>query len=290
MSNLIYFYAQSNLLENLPSGIGELSSLERLYLNNNRIDASIPNELTETGNLLRAYLQYNSIVGPLPINNSWTRLDRFFADENQISGDISEEFVSDLPSVEYFSIHRNNLDGNIDPAVENMSNLRWWDLALNEPGLEGWIPASVGNLSSLEVFDFNNNRIELVPDDINNLNRLRYLYGFENQITEFASDIGDLTSLVRFDFHTTDSGNNIDFPEEVESLNGLEYFSLGENQGEGGVDWDEWEGDLPSDMLFLNNNQLHSDSPFNNIDLNEVNRMTSFNVRGNEFDGGFPED
>ena len=290
LSNLIYFYAQSNLLENLPSGIGELSSLERLYLNNNRIDASIPNELTETGNLLRAYLQYNSIVGPLPINNSWTRLDRFFADENQISGDISEEFVSDLPSVEYFSIHRNNLDGNIDPAVENMSNLRWWDLALNEPGLEGWIPASVGNLSSLEVFDFNNNRIELVPDDINNLNRLRYLYGFENNIDEFADNIGNMTDLIDFDFHTTDGGNTIPFPEKAEALPNLRYFSLGENEsGYGEVDWAEWNGRLPKNMLFLNNNELDSKN-FSEVDLGEVNGMVSFNVRNNQFEGGFPEE
>ncbi len=292
LANLIHFYAQSNLLENLPPNMGQLASLERLYLNNNLITDPIPDELTETGNLLRAYLQYNEITGPLPQNSSWNQLERFLADDNEITGGIPDEFVGNLGSVVYFSIYRNELSGSIGEDIGNMQSLRWWDMALNQgrnsDGLTGSIPQSVGNLTDLEMFDFNNNAITEVPDEINDLSSLRYIYGFENQISSFVDNIGNLSNLIDFDFHTTDGNNSIpEFPEEAETLPNLRYFSLGENETVSGeVNWEEWSGSFPQDMLFLNNNDLDGD--LNDGLLEEANQMVSFNIRNNNFEGDYP--
>ena len=99
-----------------------------------------------------------------------------------------------------------------------------------------------------------------------------------------------MNSLIDFDFHTTDGRNSIPFPEKAETLPDLRYFSLGENQsGYGEVDWEEWNGSLPKDVLSLNNNELQSETDFSNLNLNEINEMTSFNVRNNQFEGGFPD-
>ncbi len=290
LSNLIYFYAQSNLLENLPPSMGQLSSLERLYLNNNRIADPIPDELTETGSLLRAYLQYNEIVGPLPENDSWQQLERFFADDNNITGGIREEFVENLPSVEYFSIYRNNLDGSIDSKIENMRSLRWWDVALNNPGLTGAIPTTIESLQNLELFDFNNNRITSVPDEINNLPGLITILGFENRLTSFASDIGNMAALEYFDFHDGDRGQNRvpQFPDNVDNLTNLIYFSFGENRVMSGtVPFEDWIGNYPEDALFLNNNDLSG--AMTDGMLTETSDMVFFNLRDNNFNGNFPQ-
>jgi Leucine-rich repeat (LRR) protein len=288
MSKLIYFYAQNNNIDNLPANMGNLASLERLYLNNNQIDAAIPNKITETGNLLRVYLQYNLLSGALPVTDSWNSLERFFADENQLEGGITQDFVTGLSSLNYFSINNNTLDGTITPSINEMRSLRWWDIAQNNE-LYGMLPSSVGDISNLEMLDFNNDKITEIPDSINNLTNLHTIFGFENEVTNFAEEIGNMSSLERFDFHNVEGGNHIGtFPAGVENLNNLIYFSFGENETVGGeVPWEEWLGNYPQDALFLNNNYLTGS--FADGMLAETKDMVFFNARNNNFNGEIPE-
>lgn len=292
MGNLEYFYSQNNSINNFPEKIGSLSSLERLYINNNKISVSIPAKVVKnTSSLKRFYGQYNKFSGqlPSPESNGWDSLKRFFADENNISGGLNKKFLKGLSSVEYFSIANNDLNGEINQEIKNMTSLRWLDLANNEGGVTGNLPSEIKNLNSLETFDFNNNQLSKVPNELNEITSLENIYGFENKITDFANDIGKLNNLVRFDFHNSEKGTNkIPFPEGVEKLSNLKYFSLGENEsGEGEVDWEKWSGNLPSNMLFLNNNDLNGN--LSDEMLGEINKTVVFNVRDNNFKGGFPE-
>ncbi len=288
MSELIYFYAQNNNINNLPAEMGDLASLERLYLNNNQIEAGIPNEITETGSLLRAYLQYNSLSGALPATASWNSLERFFADENQITGGITQDFVTGLSSLKYFSINNSSLDGEINPAINEMRSLKWWDMAQNNQ-LYGMLPSSIGDISTLEMLDFNNDKITEVPDSINKLSNLHTIFGFENEVADFAEEIGSMSALERLDFHNASGENHIaNFPTGVENLNNLIYFSFGENETVSGeVPWEDWLNNYPQDALFLNNNQLTGS--FADGMLNETKDMVFFNARNNNFSGEIPE-
>ena len=301
---LAYLYAQNNELTNLPPEMGDLSELERLYLNNNQIEVSIDDNLTNTSELERFYIQYNNedkadkssggVSGNLPENNSWNQLERFLADSNEIDGGLHTGFVQNLEEIEILSLYRNLLDGEIDEEIGVMNELVWWDVGLSHErgegdGLIGGIPDTVGNLGELKVFDFNNNQITEVPDEINQNTNLISLLGFENCVEGFVENVGNMQNLRHMDFHNAIVGNYVqNWPENVESLTDLIYLSFGENKSVSGeVNWGEWSGNLPSDMLFLNNNNLDS-SDFNEVNLSEVNDMASFNVRGNNFGGSFP--
>lgn len=284
MSKLVYFYVQNNQVENLPEKMGKLKSLERLYLNNNQIETEIPNELTQSESLERIYLQFNNLTGKLPENSDWQNLERFLADENTLSGGVHSDFVENLKSIKFFSVFKNNLDEEISDKISSMTSLSWWDMALNE--LQGSLPAEIEDLQHLEVLDFNNNEIESVPDEINNARSLVCLYGFENQIEEFATSIEDLINLRNFDFH--ENSITTEFPDGTEDLRKLVYFSFGENGGlEGTVQWEDWETNLPEDMLFLNNNQL--EGKVTSGMRQQIGGMTAFNIRDNHFEGSFSD-
>ncbi len=303
MGELVFFQAQNNELVNLPPEMGNLANLEWLYLNNNQVEDNIDDNLTNTSELERFYIQYNNedkedkasggVSGSLPQNSNWNNLERFLADANQIEGGLHDQFLQNLSFLEHLSLYRNEMDGEIGDRINVMRELVWWDLGLNferrsEEGLTGEIPDTVGALGELKVFDFNNNQITEVPDEINQLSNLISLLGFENDMIEFAQDIGNLTNLRHLDFHNAYVGNNIvtDFPDGVENLSDLKYFSFGENEKMGGdVPWGEWEP-LPEDALFLNNNELEGDIP---DDLHtKSSDMVFLNIRSNEFEGGYP--
>ena len=178
----------------------------------------------------------------------------------------------------------------MDSKIENMRSLRWWDLALNDPGLTGQIPMNIENLQNLEFFDFNNNRITSVPDQINNLPGLITMLGFENRLASFASDIGNMAALEYVDFHDGDRGQNRvpQFPEGPENLGNLIYFSFGENRVMSGtVPFEDWIGNYPEDALFLNNNDLSG--AMTDGMLTETSDMVFFNLRDNNFTGSFPQ-
>ena len=303
MSQLEYFYSQNNEITNLPEDMGSLNNLKRLFLNNNQVSGNIPDKITETSNLERFYIQYNNagkidklpggVTGPLPENRGWSNLERFLADSNEIEGGINDDFVRNMSSLEHFSLYRNNLNGAISEEIGAMNELVWWDVGLShgrrsDQGLNGSVPEEVGGLNELMMFDFNNNQIEEIPDEINNLPQLISLLGFENNMSRFAENIGGMAALRHLDFHNAYVGNNIetDFPDGPENLSDLKYFSFGENEEMGGeVPWDQWEP-LPEDALFLNNNQLGGDIP---DDLHSKSSdMVFLNIRDNEFTGGYP--
>ncbi len=310
LQNLRFFYGHHNEIDNLPESMGDMQNIERIYLNENKIEEEIPDNLTRTSQLRRIFLQYNSpdgrqtdgrggIIGELPTNHAWGQLEYFLADTNEITGGIPERFVSNLPQLEWFSMYRNKLDGEIDPAIGNMESLEWWDIALSEDssndgagsagGLIGDIPPTIGNLEDLEVFNFNNNQIELVPDEINNLDNLMILHGFENMVEEFAEDIGGMDELCQLDFHNSEYGGNWveQWPDGVEDLPNWVYFSFGENEVmEGTVPWDDWLGNYPDHAIWVNNNQL--EGAFVDGMAEETRDMVFFNARDNDFDGNLP--
>ncbi len=293
MNNLNYLYLQGNEIKNLPKELGEVSNLRRLYLNNNKIEREMPDELTELSNLERLYLQHNDkdgdgITGELPEVTDWSNLERLFLDNNDISGGIHDEFLNNLNSLEYFSIFKNELSGNISDAIgTEMNSVRWWDISENE--LTGAIPEEIKKISDLEIFDFNNNRIAGVPNEINEAANLISLLGFENNISNFPQgDDGDLSSLRNSLNHLDFHENQItDWPEGIEELNNLIYFSFGENSMSGEVSWEDWSSNFPEDALFLNNNNL--DGKFTDGDLEKTADLIFFDVRNNNFGGSLSD-
>jgi hypothetical protein len=161
--------ADNNLVGSIPSSIGNLSSLEYLYLDNNQITGSIPPEIGNLSSLVSLHL-----------------------DNNQITGSIPPE-IGNLSSLIILYLYNNQITGSIPPEIGNLSSLVV--LYLNNNQISGSIPPEIGNLSSLGYLYLNNNQISgSIPPEIGNLSSLEYLYLYDNELTGLP-DLLSLTSL-----------------------------------------------------------------------------------------------
>ena len=111
--------------------LGNLSSLEELFLNDNSLTGSIPPELGNLSNLEALHLNDNSLTGSIPPE------------------------LGDLSSLEELLLTDNSLTGSIPPELGDLSSLAL--LRLRNNSLTGCIPAA------LHVLSLNGRRIEINP-------------------------------------------------------------------------------------------------------------------------------
>ena len=100
-------------------------------------------------------------------------------------------------------------------------------LFLNYLGMEGTLPPSIGNLTSLTHFYVGNNKLTNVPHSIGNLVSLTYLDVRNNQLSHIPDWIGNLKSLAVLDI----SNNQLShIPDWIGNLKSLAVRGVGNNQ------------------------------------------------------------
>jgi hypothetical protein len=100
----------------LPSSIGNLISLETLYLNSNKIE-SLPAEMTRMLKLKTIYLQNNEIMGKVPDFTEASTLERLYISSNKFQfGDFEDEFrtYQNLKTFSYTSQEKVGEEENVD--------------------------------------------------------------------------------------------------------------------------------------------------------------------------------
>ncbi|NGX33416.1 MAG: E3 ubiquitin-protein ligase SlrP [Candidatus Anoxychlamydiales bacterium] len=90
-----------------------------------------------------------------------------------------------------------------------------------------YLPASIGNLSSLEWLDLDCNELTTLPDSIENLSNLEELYLGCNELTVFPGSIGKLSSLKKMNLE--DNKLTI-LPSSIGNLRCLGYLNLENNK------------------------------------------------------------
>ena len=96
-------------------------------------------------------------------------------------------------------------------------------LFLNYLGMEGTLPPSIGNLTSLTHFYVGNNKLTNVPHSIGNLVSLTYLDVRNNQLSHIPDWIGNLKSLAVLDI----SNNQLShIPDSIGSLTSLTVLNV----------------------------------------------------------------
>ena len=171
----------------IPSELGRLSNLERLYLYSNQLSGDVPSELLTISGLRTMALYGNQLSGGVPehvdektvlttLYNStggtgwnenenwasaepvftWTRVlidssghvTALWLDENRLSGEIPSE-LGDLTNLAGLFLNDNELSGEIPSELDNLLNLE--DLYLAGNQLTGCIPEA---LRDVEFNDF----------------------------------------------------------------------------------------------------------------------------------------
>ena len=104
----------------IPSGLGSLTDLDILSLDNNRLTGSIPSELGSLTNLRFLYLYKNRLTGAIPPElGSLASLNTMWLFNNQLTGSIPAE-LEDLSNLERLGLDNNELTGCIPPELRDV--------------------------------------------------------------------------------------------------------------------------------------------------------------------------
>ncbi|KAL2457571.1 LRR receptor-like serine/threonine-protein kinase FLS2 [Forsythia ovata] len=201
--------ANNGLVGEIPSSLGGLQHLERLYLTGNKLEGTIPAEVCSIKVLGILHLGENKFSGSIPtyIEKLTELIEVSFAD-NSFSSTVPLGLWK-LVKLGGLNLSKNLLDGSIPTEVGNLKALNIIDLSSNN--FSGEIPNSIGSLQMLLTLDMSKNNFQgSIPDALGNLIVLDFLDLSSNAI----------------------SGN---IPESLESLKDLKFLNLSFNRLEGNI-------------------------------------------------------
>ncbi|RYR06556.1 hypothetical protein Ahy_B05g073876 isoform B [Arachis hypogaea] len=199
----------SDLTEDLESILHNLSagcvthSLQELYLENNQMTGSIPEDLSIFPFLKELSLDFNQLRGKIPDNIRLpSQLKALSIISNSIQGGIPKSF-GNICSLASLDLSHNTLTGELPVAIHHLSgctryslqylNLQYnqfngtlpdisifpslTDLYLSQNKLNGKVPEGIQFLSQLETLIMNSNSLEGVITDslFHNLSKLKVL-------------------------------------------------------------------------------------------------------------------
>ena len=185
----------NGLSGSIPSSLGNLSSLHRVWLNGNELSGSIPSTLGNLSNLQQLSLHSNGLSGSIPSTlGNLSNLTGLWLNGNELSGSIPSS-LGNLSNLQDLELNFNQLSGSIPSSLGNLSNLQ--DLKLYSNQLTGSIPSSLGNLSNLQNLALGYNQLTgSIPSTLGNLSNLQDLYLRSNQLSgSIPSSLGNLSSL-----------------------------------------------------------------------------------------------
>jgi len=248
----------NQLKGNLPSEIGQLTSLKELLLSDNQLTEEIPSTIGNLSLLFKLDLRDNNFSGSIPAK------------------------VGDVSALTYLDLSNNGFIGLIPPQI---GNLLWLgDMRLNNNLLNGDIPKELGNLINIESLDLSGNQLSGdIPAELGDLSKLAFLYLRNNQLRgEIPLALTKLSNLiVLFAYDNQLSG---EIPSELNQLTKLEYLGFGVNQ---------LSGEIPSSLgelnqlvhLSLDQNNLSGEIP---KQLGNLNKLQQLWLWGNHLGGLIP--
>ena len=271
-----------NLLNGpLPTGLNDLSSLQKLDLHNNQLTGSIPAELANLSALQELDLYGNYLSGTIPaalgnltlltsltlgLNQfsgsippelgNLTNLTTLWLNDNQLTGSIPPE-LGNLKKLTVLALGINPLTGSIPPELANLTQA--WSIAIEECQLSGEIPSSFGGLTAMQYLSLDHNQLSgSIPSTLGNLANLKYLELQHNQLSgSIPTTFGNLSNLSKLDLAYNRLSGSI--PTQLGSLSHLSWLRLNNNELTGSIPYQLGQGNFY--QLDLGNNQLTGSIP-----------------------------
>ena len=315
-------FAWADLGGGVPAEFGQLTALERLYLNNNRFTGPIPAQLGDLAELAVLQLHDNQLTGEVPGEIiGLPRLERLRLGGNQLTGPLPPE-ERPPPATEpetpppapprpppapdpvgcsdgTFVFHP-----AADPglAEDCRTLLKMRDFWLNHPGnadlpadhplrtwgsglsWDGVLLAETEEGARVDTLAFPWwNLAGGVPPEIAELDGLRRLFLNHNRLTgPIPAWLGDLTGLTQLHLNSNQLSGPV--PTELARLSGLTRLALFDNRLTGPVP--AAFGEL-AELTYLDFDRNRMSGPLPE-ELGNLANLTSLWLRGNRFTGPLP--
>ncbi len=211
----------------------------RLILERHTINLNVEGFLNSTDSL--ALVEIFNETGGTNWTNSWNLNDPVATWEGvtlrgnkvreldlsrrNLVGFLPDVFDAELFSeLRYLSFFDNKLEGQIPATIGQATTLTYLDLDKNQ--FSGAVPSSFGNLINLQALWLSRNNLESLPTEIGNLSNLQNLYLNDNKFTSLPSTIGNLSELLVLNVND----NNLSaFPSSITNLRKLRELYANRN-------------------------------------------------------------
>ena len=313
LTNLATLKLQYNeLTGSIPPEIGNLTSLVKLDLRYNNLSGSIPTEVWSLISLKELRIQKNQLSGTIPsaIGNL-TELTHLYLYGNQFTGSIPAE-IGNLINVWKLHLNNNQFTGLIPETICNIDmsfyNPYSFDISGNQllPPYPDCVAEFVGyqysedcasnylfdgicteqsDLDVLQKFiDNSSETINMEMDDNNNgiiePIELGTQHWWDGRLTELNCNY-DLAN----EFTLSDLGLSGEIPQEIGTLDSLEFLWLEDNQ---------LTGPIPSEIgnlsklkyLIMHHNQLSDSIP---SEIGNLSNLEILKLDNNQLTGYIPE-
>ncbi|GMF40803.1 unnamed protein product [Phytophthora fragariaefolia] len=222
---LTELYVRNNELTKLPAGISELSKLESLYLEDNKLTSDgIPDEVAQLSDTLAGLCLHRNLltVGHAEFIIFCGTLEELYLDDNALEY-LPEEFGM-LQNLKELDIIGNKLT----TLPSSFKNLHCLEILHAERNQLVKLPKHLGELQSLRKVYLQNNCLTKLHASLGRCMKLEVLNLEDNNLAKVAKRIGDLPKLK----HLLLANNNItELPfNPVEKNPNLRRLTLSGNQ------------------------------------------------------------
>ena len=313
LTNLVTLKLQYNeLTGSIPTEIGNLTSLVKLDLRYNNLSGSIPTEIGSLTSLNELRIQKNQLSGTIPsaIGNL-TELTHLYLYGNQFTGSIPAE-IGNLINLVKLHLNNNQFTGLIPETICNIDmsfyNPYSFDISGNQllPPYPDCVAEFVGyqysedcasnylfdgicteqsDLDVLQKFiDNSSETINMEMDDNNNgiiePIELGTQHWWDGRLTELNCNY-DLAN----EFTLSDLGLSGEIPQEIGTLDSLEFLWLEDNQLTGPIPTEI--GNLSKlKYLIMHYNQLSDSIP---SEIGNLSNLEILKLDNNQLTGYIPE-
>ena len=237
----------------IPTEIGMLSNLERLYLNENKLSSSIPSEIGRLTKLVVFDLNFNEgISGQLPTElGLLTHLQELDFVHTDISGPIFTDSLMRLTNLHHLHLNDNSFTGSITTELLNFPNLT--QLGLDNNHITGALPTELGLLTHLQMLYLKGNMISgSIPSEIGSCTDLIIIEAGENDLTgSLPQEVAALAKTGFFRLQSNALTGTI--PTEIGLHSDLYWLDLSNNDLSGTIP-NEMQNQNSLHLLFLENN------------------------------------
>ena len=313
LTNLVNLQLQYNeLTGSIPTEIGNLTSLVKIDLRYNNLSGSIPTEIGSLTSLNELRIQKNQLSGTIPsaIGNL-TELTHLYLYGNQFTGSIPAE-IGNLINLVKLHLNNNQFTGLIPETICNIDmsfyNPHLFDISGNQllPPYPDCVAEFVGyqysedcasnylfdgicteqsDLDVLQKFiDNSSETINMEMDDNNNgiiePIELGTQHWWDGRLTELNCNY-DLAN----EFTLSDLGLSGEIPQEIGTLDSLEFLWLEDNQLTGPIPTEI--GNLSKlKYLIMHYNQLSDSIP---SEIGNLSNLEILKLDNNQLTGYIPE-